>query len=450
VRVTVHPGGRIRGIARVPGDKSIAHRVLILAATANGRSHIRGLPSNLDVRATARVLADVTPSARADLHRWVAVPEVEGDADPTSGAALVPELQVQGEGRGSLTAPADTLDCANSGTTLRLMAGVLAGVRFRSRLTGDESLLRRPMERVARPLRAMGADVSTTGGRPPVEIAGGSLRAIDWSPEVPSAQVKGAVLLAALVADGETTVRERAPTRDHTECLLEALGAPVRRGGNSVSIRRFQHDRFEAVIPGDLSSAVFLVAAAAVTDGSLAVVGVGLNPTRTAVLDVFGRMGVTASTEATGASLGEPSGSVETRGGDLAGIVVDANALPLVVDEVPALAAVAAHGRGESRFDGAGELRVKESDRLAGLAAGLRELGGEARVEGDGLVVAGGGLAGGRTDARGDHRLAMAFTIAALGATGPSEIDGVESAGVSFPGFLRTLAGLGAPLEVRP
>jgi len=304
---------------------------------------------------------------------------------------------------------------------------------------------------VAEPLRAMGARILTTDGHAPLTVRGGGLAGIRHASAVPSAQAKGAVLLAGLVADGATVVAESAPTRDHTERLLAALGAPVEDAGGRIAVRAFQHDGFDADVPGDVSSAMFLVAAAAVTAGDVHIDDVGLNPTRTAALDVARRMGMRVTTEERGASLGEPFGRVVVVADDApAPIVVDGTELPLLIDEVPALAAIAAHADGDTRFEDAHELRVKESDRLSALADGIRELGGTASVDGDALVLHGGGVAGGTTDARGDHRLAMAFVVTALAGRGPSVITGIESADVSFPGFLRVLAALGADLEVTP
>lgn len=346
-------------------------------------------------------------------------------------------------------APDGELDCANSATTMRLLAGVLAAAPFAVRLVGDESLSARPMDRVAEPLGAMGARVRTTAGHPPIEIEGGGLRGIRFDAPVPSAQVKSAILLAGLAADGETIVREPVPTRDHTERALASLGAPVLTDGAAVSVRRFQHEGFEGTVPGDPSSAAFLIAAAAVTGSELTVRLVGLNPSRLAFLEVMQRMGVPVEAWSIGHSLGEPIGDIRVHaaGPGLSGTTVTEEELPLVVDEVPALAAVAAHARGETWFLGARELRVKESDRLAGVAAGLAGLGGHAGDEGDDLVVAGGGLAGGRAEARGDHRLAMALAVAALGATGPCEVDGMEAAEVSFPAFVPAMRDLGARIE---
>ena len=332
---------------------------------------------------------------------------------------------------------------------MRLLAGVVASAPFEVVLTGDESLRARPMERVARPLRAMGASVETTEGHPPIRIRGGRLHGISFRCPVPSAQVKGAVLLAALAAEGETVVLEPAPTRDHTERALAHLGAPIRvPAPGEVHLSAFQHAGFSARVPGDVSSAAFLIAAAALTGGELRVEGVGLNPSRTRFLEVMARMGVRAEPHVLGEELGEPVGEIHVRPStELVGTTVPAEELPLVIDEVPVLTALAAHARGESRFAGAGELRVKESDRLEGLAAMVRALGGSAAVEGDDLVLAGGGLQGGLADACGDHRMAMAAAVAGLGARAEVEVEGAEVADVSFPGFVETLRALGASIE---
>jgi 3-phosphoshikimate 1-carboxyvinyltransferase len=332
---------------------------------------------------------------------------------------------------------------------MRLLAGVLAAAPFASELVGDESLSARPMERVAAPLRAMGASIHTRDGRPPVRIEGRPLHGAEIVLDVPSAQVKSAILLAGVEATGTTTLREPVATRDHTERALEALGAPIRRTDGFVSLERFRHGGFEASVPGDLSSAVYAIVAAAVTGGEVSIEGVGLNPSRRHVLDVLRRMGVRIDEEVEGTSLGEPFGRVVARAGDLRPVRVEAGELPLVHDEVPALAALAAYAPGDSWFLGGGELRVKESDRLATIVEGIRALGGLAGVEGDDLVVGGGGLQGGTAASRGDHRIAMALAVAALGARGPVEVVEAEAADVSFPGFATALASMGARVETR-
>ena len=356
---------------------------------------------------------------------------------------------LEGYGRASLH-PADApLDCSNSGTTMRLLAGVLASAPFPTELRGDASLHARPMERVALPLRAMGADVRTTDGHPPLAVRGGRLRGIEHRTEVPSAQVKSAVLLAGLAAEGSTTVREPAPTRDHTERALAALGAPVSFEPGLASVRAFEHEGFAAAVPGDVSSAAFLVGAAVLTGAALEIEGVGLNPTRTRFLEVLARMGASLGSRIEREELGEPIGTLEVEPGPrLVGTTIDADELPLVIDEVPVLAVVAANASGPTRFRGGAELRLKESDRLGGLAEAIRVLGGAAELEGDDLIVGGGGLAGGEADARGDHRMAMALAVGALGARGPVSVRGIEAAEVSFPGFERLLVSLGARIEV--
>jgi len=452
VRAIVHPGGFRGGVARVPGDKSIAHRWLILAATARGRSELRGLPPGLDVRATARCLAALVPTnARAALDGWASDPVREADRDRSTtndprprGRALV----VETEGRHALEPPSGPLDCSNSGTTMRLLCGVVAACDFETVLEGDESLSNRPMERVADPLRAMGADVRTIEGRPPVAVRGAPLTGIEHRTPVPSAQVKSAVLLAGLAAQGETAVLEPAPTRDHTERVLAHLGAPVRVEPGRASVRAFQHDGFTGSVPGDVSSAAFLVAAALLAGVSITIPDVGLNPTRTRYLAVLQRMGARVDLRVDREELGEPVGTLEVEpSSGLWGTRVEAGELPLVVDEVPVLALVAAFARSETWFAGASELRVKESDRLSGIEHAIRALGGMAGVEGDDLVVGGHGLGGGTVDVRGDHRMAMATAVAALGSSLPVTIDGIDAAEVSFPGFVPALRALGATIE---
>jgi 3-phosphoshikimate 1-carboxyvinyltransferase len=454
--VRIEPGRRLAGVARVPGDKSIAHRWLLLAGTAVGRSTLLEVPPSLDVRSTASCLAAITTKARPALHAWALNDAVVDEGHRSTWNVRVDRetdmrasapLEVEGEGRRALVAPSAPLDCGNSGTSMRLLMGLVSSASFRTVLTGDESLSSRPMERAASPLRAMGATIETDDGHPPVSIVGGRLQGADVTPSTPSAQVKSAVLLAGLDADGSTRVRELAPTRDHTERALMALGAPIEQG-DGISVRRFQHEGFSASVPGDPSSAAFLVAAAALTASEITIIDVGLNPTRTHFLDVMARMGVVTEQEVDHQELGEPVGAIHVL--PTAGIrptQVEQGELPLVIDEIPVLAALAAHASSDSWFLEAGELRVKESDRLEGIAAGIRALGGHAAAEGDDLVVAGGGLEGGRAAARGDHRMAMAFAVAGLAARGPVEVEGMESADVSFPGFASSLATLGASID---
>ncbi|MDP9300522.1 MAG: 3-phosphoshikimate 1-carboxyvinyltransferase [Actinomycetota bacterium] len=454
MRIRVVPGGRLQGTVHVGGDKSIAHRWLILASTASSLSRLTGLPGAFDVRSTASCLADLTVKARPALDLWArnASSWVEGSGstwNDTLGEVPNGTLEVEGEGRDGLVEPEGGLGCGNSGTSMRLLAGLIAAAPFTTELTGDPSLSARPMERVASPLRTMGATVRTTDGHAPLVVTGGRLVGIEHRTEVPSAQVKGALLFAGVRASGETFVVESAPTRDHTERAFEALGAPVRREGLRVGIAWFQHEGFDAAIPGDPSSAAFVIAAAALTGSEVTVEGVGLNPTRLHFLEVLSRMGVVTETSVTGEELGEPVGSIHVEPtAALRSTRVEADELPLVIDEVPVLAMLATHAPAEARFLGASELRVKESDRLTALAEGIRTLGGHATAKADDLVIAGGGLRGGVASSGGDHRLAMAFAVGSLAADRPSEVEGMEAAAVSFPGFVETLRSIGAAIEV--
>ena len=432
MRLRIEPGATLSGATKVPGDKSIAHRWLILAGSASGRSVLRGLPEGLDVRSTAACMAVLAGSET--LAEWAV--EASGN------------LLVEGVGWAGLAAPAGPVDCGNSGTTMRMLSGVLAGCDFASELAGDESLSRRPMERVAEPLRLMGADVKTTDGHAPVAIRGGALRGIRYELPVPSAQVKSAILFAGLNAEGKTAIVEPAAGRNHTEVALAALGAPLEVDGSIITVDAFQHEGFEGDVPGDPSSAAFLMGAAAVTGSRVAVRDVGLNPSRTAFVNVMRRMGMRIGEQERWESLGEPAGVLEVDGtGPLRPVMVSAAELPLVIDEVPVLAAVAAHAEGVSSFEGAGELRVKESDRLAGIVGGIVGMGGDARVDDDTLTIGGGGLAGGNASAIADHRIAMALAVAALGARSDCFIEGMEWAAISFPGFVDVLVSLGARAE---
>jgi 3-phosphoshikimate 1-carboxyvinyltransferase len=415
----VSPARRFGGTVRVPGDKSISHRALILGALAGGRTTIRGLAPGADCRSTLACLVALGVEAGAD------------------GAAVY----VQGRGLGGLRAPSGALDAGNSGTTARLLMGVLAGHGFASTLTGDASLSRRPMRRVAEPLTLMGARIETSGGCLPATVEGGRLRGIAYRMPVASAQVKSAVLLAGLHAEGPTSVTEPHPTRDHTERALAEFGADVSAGDDGITVSgRRGLTCADIDVPGDPSSSAFWAAAAAGIPGaSIVVDGVGLNPTRTAFLGVLARMGAEVSVRADEGSGAEPRGSLTVRHAAVRPAVVEPSDVPGLIDELPALAALATHG-GALKVTGAGELRVKESDRIAALAAGLRALGAEVEEYEDGFFVSGERrLSGGVADAAGDHRLAMAFAIAALGAGGESRILGADSVSISYPGFFDTL-----------
>jgi len=419
----VRPARRFGGTLRVPGDKSISHRALILGALAAGRTAIRGLAPGGDCRSTRACLSAL----------GVGIGESSGPDGPV--------WYVEGRGLGGLLPAPAPLDAGNSGTTARFLMGVLAGHPFAATLVGDASLCRRPMRRVAEPLTLMGARIETTAGCLPATVAGGRLRAVTYEMPVPSAQVKSAVLLAGLHADGVTTVVEPQRTRDHTERALAAFGAEVSVEGPRVSVRGGRAlSPAEISVPGDPSSAAFWAAAAAGVPGSTVVIhGVCLNPSRTSFLGVLERMGARVGVEMDESAGPEPVGTVTVRHASLGHVDIQPWEVPGLIDELPALAALATHGGGLS-VAGAGELRVKESDRIADLVAGLRALGADAEESADGFRVAGGRrLAGGLADAAGDHRLAMAFAIAALGAGGESRIRGAESVAVSYPGFFDSL-----------
>jgi 3-phosphoshikimate 1-carboxyvinyltransferase len=418
----VSPTARpLSGSVSVPGDKSIGHRALILAAVARGRSRIRGLPDAGDLAATID-----------------AVRSLGASVDPG------PEIRVEGRGWEGLREADAPLDCRRSGTTMRLLAGVSAGRPFRTVLTGHRQLLRRPMGRVAAPLRALGAEVLLGDGDvAPIDIRGGGLTGTEVGLPVASAQVKSAALLAGLQARGVTAVTETVPTRDHTERLLAWLGAPVERTGRRTTVRAHQVDGFAIDVPGDLSSAAALLAAAALVPGSdVRVTGVGLNPGRTGFLRTLERMGARVEVRPVGGGP-EPAGDVRVVHGPLRPIEIAAAEVVPMIDELPLLAVVATVAEGPTVVRGAAELRVKESDRIEGVVAGLRRLGVEAEALEDGFVIHGPSrLRGGRVDARGDHRLAMAFAVAALAASEPVRVDGMGFAFDSFPGFLDALEAL--------
>lgn len=424
--VTVRPVSAFRGTITVPGDKSISHRYALIAALARGRSIIGNYAPGADCASTL------------DCLRALGVRIERPDAT---------SVAVDGRGLRGLERPGDPLDTRNSGTTMRLLAGILAAHPFESVLVGDESLSRRPMRRVIEPLARMGADLSAAeGDRPPLRIRGGALHGIDYALPVPSAQVKSAVMLAGLQAADTTIVREQVPTRDHTERALAAFGVRLKTDAGVVFVDGMQQpEARELRVPGDLSSAAFFgIAAAAIAESSVTIDGVGLNPTRVGWLDVLRRAGARVQIDVRGANGGEPHGSITIGRGDLGELTIAEREVPSVIDELPALAAMATHG-GSITVTGASELRKKESDRITMLVAGLRALGADAQELPDGFVVHGhGAIAGGIADAAGDHRLAMAFAIAALGGRAPSTITGAEAVAVSYPGFFDALEGLRA------
>ena len=407
----------VSGSVRVPGDKSISHRALILAALAAGKSRVRGILDAADVRSTAGVLR----ALGADF------PELSSD------------FVVTGRGLRSLAPPKGVLDCGNSGTTARLVAGVAAAYPFASRFEGDESLSRRPMRRVARPLAAMGARVDLApGGTLPMTIEGARLASLEWSTESASAQVKSAVLLAGLVAGVEVTVREPVPSRDHTERMLAARGIDVRADGAVVTLRPAGPLRAcDVAVPADPSSAAFLAAFAALADGGeVELPDLCLNPTRTGFLRALARMGARVNFGDERHQGGEVVGSLFVAPAGLRGIAVGGAEVPSLIDELPLLACVASRAEGETVITGAAELRVKESDRIAAVVANLRAVGAAAEELPDGLRVAGGaGRLRGEVRTFGDHRIAMAFGV--LGALPGNEIrvDDRECVGVSYPDF---------------
>jgi 3-phosphoshikimate 1-carboxyvinyltransferase len=427
---TIMPARRLRGRLRVPGDKSIAHRYSLFAALAEGPTTLAHFAPGADCRSTLNCL------------RALGV-EIEDGPDGT--------VTILGRGLGHLCSPNGPLDAGNSGTTMRLMAGILAGHRFSATLIGDASLSRRPMRRVIGPLEQMGARLEAVDGHPPLTVHGARLRAISYAPDTPSAQVKSAVLLAGMHAEGTTTVREPAATRDHTERAVAAFGGHVTIDGLAVSVAGGQRLNGQRLtVPGDFSSAAFWMAAAAALPGSrVEIEDVGLNPTRTALVGLLRRFGARVTVDTLATEAGEPRGTVTVEHERVGTVSIGPDEVPSIIDELPAIAALAAHG-GTVEVCGAGELRVKESDRIATLVAGLRALGIDADERPDGFVVGHAGSArprGGVADAHGDHRMAMAFAIAALAAEAPSTIEGADAVAISYPGFFQTLDRLVGSLD---
>ncbi len=425
--VEIEPARTVRGAVRVPGDKSIAHRYAMLGALADGRTSIANYLPGADCRSTLACLSALGADIRIETSRR---------RDGTDSLTVT----IEGRGLGGLRAPIDVLDAGNSGTTMRLMAGILAGHPFRSTITGDASLRRRPMQRIREPLELMGARLTLIDNRPPITIDGGHLQGISYKTPVPSAQVKSAILLAGLHAEGTTSVTEPEPTRDHTERALRAFGVAV-SAGRPVSVTGGQPlAGLPLAVPGDISSATFwMVAAAGLAGSDIEIVDVGLNPTRTAILDALRRFGADVDVALTGERAFEPCGNVRVRARGLVPLELGPGDVAGLIDELPALAALATLG-GELKVTGAGELRVKESDRIACLVSGLRALGADAEELTDGFHIRGRRrLRGGQADAAGDHRLAMAFAVAALGATGPTTVTDAAAVDVSYPGFFEVL-----------
>lgn len=429
--IAVSPVRAVGGVLRVPGDKSISHRYALLSAIADGQSTVTNYAPGADcastlgcVHALGAIVSRTSPSR---------------ETDP-------PTVVIQGRGVRGLIAPANALDCGNSGSTMRMLSGVLAAHPFGATLIGDASLTRRPMRRIIAPLTRMGATFEAAeGDRPPLVIRGADLMGITFEQEVPSAQVKSAVLLAGLQARGETRVVEPASTRDHTERALAAFGASIDVRGRAITLAGGQRlTGTNLRVPGDISSAAFFaIAAAALAGSDVTIADVGLNPTRAALLDVLRRAGADVEQTIEDEWNGEPVGRLRVRHRGLTDVVIAPHEVPEIIDELPVLGALGTFG-GSITVSGAGELRVKESDRIAELVAGLRAMGADADERPDGFQIrATRPLRGGTVNAHGDHRLAMAFAIAALGATGPTLIQGADVVAVSYPTFFEDLGRLG-------
>lgn len=428
----LQPGGRVSGVLRVPGDKSISHRSIMLGAIADGVTEISGFLEGEDALSTLNAF------------RAMGV-RIEG---PDSG-----RVRVHGVGLHGLKAPVAPLDMGNSGTSMRLLAGLLAGQPFDTTLIGDVSLSKRPMERVARPLRLMGAVVETQeGGRPPLTIRGQArLHGIHYDLPMASAQVKSCLLLAGLYADGETSVTEPAPTRDHTERMLRGFGYAVeQRGSATVAVRgggRLTATPIE--VPADISSATFFMVAAAIAPGSdVTLTHVGINPTRTGVINILKLMGADLTLSNEREVGGEPVADIRVRYAPLRGIEIPEEQVPLAIDEFPALFIAAACAEGTTVLRGAEELRVKESDRIQVMADGLKTLGISAEPTADGMVIRGGRMGGGTINSHHDHRIAMSFSVAALRASAPIRIEDCDNVATSFPNFVQLAQQAGILLEV--
>jgi len=423
---TIQPAKVVAGGVAPPGDKSISHRYAMLAGIADGTSELSNFALAADCHSTLGCMRAL--GAEVKVERTL--------------------VRVTGRGLHGLKSSWRALDAGNSGTTMRLLSGILAGQSFTTKIGGDDSLNKRPMKRILTPLREMGAQISARDDNfAPLEIRGGKLHGIHYEMPVASAQVKSAVLLAGLFAEGETSVTEPARTRDHTELALEEFGAPIERHGLTTRIHangKLKLAGRKAEVPGDLSSAVFFIAAASMfPDSSLHIQGVGLNPTRTAILDVFARMGASIQMLSLRSVQGEVIGDIAVKGAHLKGGVIAGAEIPLLIDELPMLAVLGPFTEEGIEIRDASELRVKESDRIAALAENLRRMGSAVEERPDGLKVAGrsaGRLRGAEIEPHGDHRIAMAFSVAALAADSPTTIRDAECAGVSYPTFYDDLA----------
>lgn len=454
-QLAVQPSGPLQGSIGVPGDKSISHRTLLLGALADGASHIRGFLPSADCLATLGCIralgVAVTPLSSPPPHQGgggTSLPGVSLSQQEGDYATLV----IHGRGLRGLQAPQAPLDCARSGTTMRLLAGIMAGQSFDSVLTGDPQLRGRPMERIARPLRQMGAQIETVDGHAPLTIRGRRLQGYDHRLPVASAQVKSAILLAGLHADGPTVVRQPGPARDHTELMLEAMGSAIEITGLTVTLapRPSPLAPLNLTVPGDMSSAAFpLVAAALVPGSQVTVDGVGLNPTRTGLLDVLGAMGADITVENEREQGGEPVADITVRASELRSTEISGHTVVRMIDEFPVLAVAATQADGTTAVHDAAELRVKETDRIAVIAGELQKLGARIQPQPDGFVVEGPTpLHGAVVDSHSDHRIAMALAIAGLVAQGETTISNTTCIADSFPGFVEVMRNMGAAMAI--
>ncbi len=431
IRFHVQPGGALKGAIRVAGDKSISHRSIMMGSLAEGTTHVSGFLEGEDALATLNAFKAMGV-------------KIEG---PDNGKVVVHGVGMQG-----LQQPQASLDVGNSGTSMRLMSGLLAGQAFSTTLIGDESLTKRPMKRVTDPLALMGAKIETTEtGTSPLNISPvAALKGIDYDMPMASAQVKSCLLLAGLYAEGETWVTEPAPTRDHTERMLQGFGYEVMQDGPRRGVKGGgKLTACDIDVPADISSAAFFLVGASIAEGSdLTLQHVGMNPTRDGVINILRLMGADIEVSNERVIGGEPVADLRVRSAKLKGIQIPEDQVPLAIDEFPALFVAAACAEGETVLTGAEELRVKESDRIQVMADGLIALGVDAKPTPDGIVIQGGSIGGGSVDSHGDHRIAMSFAMAALRATGDISIDDCANVNTSFPGFVELAASVGLKVSV--
>lgn len=434
----IEPAKSIKGTIKVPGDKSISHRALIISALAEGTTSIRGFLSSADCINTLACL------------RSMGVNTSSGDLSGTIKTESLTDVEIQGVGLFGLKAPDSVLDVGNSGTTLRVLPGVLAGQNFTSTLTGDESVRKRPVDRIIKPLRQMGADISAVDDRyAPITIKGKPLSGISYELPVPSAQVKTCILLAGLLADGQTAVKETVISRDHTERMLKHFGAEIAVEDSTITVSgRKPLKGTPLLIPGDISSAAFFMVAALITSGSrLTIQNVGVNPTRLGAIEVFTEMGGRIDQVNWLSQANEPRADIVVESSKLRGVIIEGDIIPRLIDELPIIAVAATQAEGVTIVQGAKELRIKETDRIAAITRGLSKMGAAIEEREDGFKVVGPSrLKGAVVESCKDHRIAMALAIAGLVAEGRTTITDSESIGVSFPGFkemLRQITGQG-------